>query len=223
MKFDSIFYVSIFCTILPGPGDCTDVDSHKLKPLIANSSGSDSKDSQDPQDSQKSQSGFKSHGIYGTTYDEWSANESHQELHPPMMTGMFYRSFKSTELGDAIVRDTKPCHYLKAINVKLVDHLEVTPGFDTKEPADNPNMQKLCECSSSDGLKQTQDSPDSPSNQEINTISIDIGKWNKDNPNDQVGVFQCYRTWLLAPIKSDGSLKIPLRTQYAYQTFGFTE
>ena len=46
-------------------------------------------------------------------------------------------------------------------------------------------------------------------------IWIDIGKWNQDNHNDKVGVFEYPYGLLLAPIKSTGKLHIQLNSRYA--------
>ena len=46
-------------------------------------------------------------------------------------------------------------------------------------------------------------------------VQIDISKWNEDNPNHQVGVFQYELGFLLAPINSDDRLRIPLNSPYA--------
>ena len=46
-------------------------------------------------------------------------------------------------------------------------------------------------------------------------IQIDIGKWNEDMPNHQVGVFQYDFGFLVAPINTNDILHIPLDTPYA--------
>lgn len=135
-------------------------------------------------------------------------------MHPPRIAGIFFGSFKSTELGDAVVRDTKPCHYLKVRGVKLVDHLQVVPPrgavIDMYAGSDH------CPYSSPTEDEKIRQSLHSKSDQvRYIRVRIDIGKWTKDNPNDKLGVFRCHNTSLLAPIHLNGTLNIPFHTQYA--------
>ena len=70
-----------------------------------------------------------------------------------------------------------------------------------------------CVCYSPDEKKQTQDLSDLQSDQvEYARVVIDLGKWNKANPNNKLGVFRCHNKWFLAPIEVDGTLNIPLHT-----------